>query len=60
MPTPYSCYRRSGIEYLINIRLGRYKNCNDNYKTYDLRITFKEFERLSYKRAEYVSKSTIL
>jgi hypothetical protein len=60
MPAPCSRYRRGGIECLIDIRLGRYKNCNDNYKSCDLRVTFKKFERLSRKRAEYASKSATL
>jgi hypothetical protein len=57
MPTPCSRCRRSGSKCLVDIRSGRYKTCNDAYKLCDLRVTFREFEKLARLRAELVKKS---
>jgi hypothetical protein len=42
---------------LVDIRSGRCKGCNDDHKPCDLRVTFKEFERLARLRSELVKKS---
>lgn len=53
MPTPYTnCSKANLLRYcLIDVRSGRYKSCNDLYIRYNLRITFKEFEKLATTRA---------
>ena len=50
MPTPCSRCRRSGQRCLVDVRSGRCKRCNDDKKRCDLRVTFKEFERLAKAR----------
>jgi hypothetical protein len=35
----------------VDVRSGRCKSCNDSYIRYDLRVTFKEFEKLAATRA---------
>lgn len=49
MPTPYSNCSKANPprRYLVDIRSGRCKSCNDLYVRYDLRVTFKEFEKLA-------------
>jgi hypothetical protein len=56
MPTPCLRYRYSSSKYLVDIRSGRYKIYNDAYKPYDLRVTFREFEKLARLRVELVKK----
>jgi hypothetical protein len=50
MPTPCSRCRRRGQRCLVDVRSGRCKSCNDDKKKCDLRVTFKEFERLAKAR----------
>ena len=50
MPTPCSRCRRQGQKCLINVHSGRYKRYNDDKKKCDLRVTFKEFEKLAKAR----------
>lgn len=59
MPTSYLNYRKStsSKRYLVDIRLGRYKSYNDLYIKYNLRITFKEFEKLAATRAYLLKKA---
>lgn len=56
MPTPCSRCRRSGDTCFVNVRSGRCKKCNDNKKKCDLRVTFKEFEKLARVRQELSNK----
>jgi hypothetical protein len=53
MPTPCTnCSKASPLRRcLVDVRSGRYKSCNDSYIRCDLRITFKEFEKLTTTRA---------
>ena len=57
IPTPYSRCRRSSTKCLVDIRSSRYKTYNDAYKTYDLRVTFREFEKLARLRTKLIKKS---
>ena len=50
MPTPCSRCRRQGQKCLIDVHSGRCKRCNDDKKKCDLRVTFKEFEKLAKAR----------
>jgi hypothetical protein len=50
MPTPCSRCRRRGQQCFVDVRSGRCKSCNDDKKKCDLRVTFKEFERLAKAR----------
>lgn len=56
MPTPCSRCRRSGERCLVDVRSGRCKKCNDDKKKCDLRVSFKEFERLARVRQELSDK----
>jgi hypothetical protein len=53
MPTPYTnCSKASLLRRcLVDVRSGRYKSYNDSHIRYNLRITFKEFEKLAATRA---------
>jgi len=53
MPTPYSNCSKASLprRYLIDVRSGRYKSYNDSHIRYNLRVTFKEFEKLTTTRA---------
>jgi hypothetical protein len=53
IPTPYiNCSKASPPRRcLVDVCSGRYKSCNDLYLRYDLRVTFKEFEKLAATRA---------
>ena len=52
MPTPYSnCQKASPPRrYLVDVRSGHCKSCNDSHVRCDLRVTFKEFEKLASTR----------
>jgi len=52
MPTPCSRCRRRSQQCFVDVRSGRCKSCNDDKKKCDLRVTFKEFERLAKAREE--------
>ena len=53
MPTPYTnCLKASPPRCcLVDVRSGRCKSCNDSHIRCDLRVTFKEFEKLAATRA---------
>lgn len=53
MPTPCTnCSKASPLRRcLVDVRSGRCKLCNDSHTRYDLRVTFKEFEKLAATRA---------
>ena len=53
MPTPCTtCSKASPPRCcLVDVRSGRCKSCNDLYIRYNLRVTFKEFEKLAATRA---------
>ena len=53
MPTPCSNCRKSTPpkRCLVDVRSGRCKSCNDLHVKCDLRVTFKEFEKLAATRA---------
>jgi hypothetical protein len=53
MPTPYTnCSKVSPPRRcLVDVRSGRCKSYNDSHIRYDLRVTFKEFEKLAATRA---------
>jgi midasin (ATPase involved in ribosome maturation) len=49
MPIPCTnCQKASLLRYcLVDVRSGRYKSCNNLHVRCDLRVTFKEFEKLA-------------
>jgi len=53
MPTPYTNYSKASLprRCLVDVRSSRYKSYNDLYIRYNLRVTFKEFEKLTTTRA---------
>jgi hypothetical protein len=53
MPTPYTNYSKASLprRCLVDVRSSRCKSCNDSHIRYNLRITFKEFEKLTTTRA---------
>jgi hypothetical protein len=53
MPTPCTnCQKASPPRRcLVDVRSGRCKSCNDSHVRCDLRVTFKEFEKLAATRA---------
>jgi hypothetical protein len=53
MPTPCTnCSKASPPRRcLVDVRSGRCKSCNDSHLRCDLRVTFKEFEKLAATRA---------
>jgi hypothetical protein len=53
MPTPYSNCSKTSLprRCLVDVRSGRCKSYNDSHLRYDLRVTFKEFEKLAATRA---------
>ena len=60
IPTPYSRCRRQNLKYLVDIRSGRCKNCNDSHTKYNLRVTFKEFEKLAKLHTKLARQSEAL
>ena len=52
MLTPYTNCSEVSLprRCLVDVRSGRYKSCNDSYTRYNLRVTFKEFEKLATTR----------
>jgi hypothetical protein len=52
MPTPYTNCSKANLlrRCLVDVRSSRYKSYNDSHIRYDLRITFKEFEKLATTR----------
>lgn len=50
MPTPCDRCKRLGQKCLVDVRSGRCKTCVDHKKRCNLRVTFKEFERLAKAR----------
>ena len=54
MPTPCSnCSKANPLRRcLVDVQSGRYKSYNDSHIRYNLRVTFKEFEKLATTRAQ--------
>ena len=56
MPTPCSRCRRTGKRCLVDVHSGRCKSCNDDKKKCDLRVTFKEFEKMAKAREKLAER----
>ncbi|KAI4255225.1 MAG: hypothetical protein L6R35_007518 [Caloplaca aegaea] len=50
MPTPCDRCKRLDLKCLVDVRSGRCKTCAEHKKKCNLRVTFKEFERLAKAR----------
>lgn len=59
MPTPCANCQNSKPpkRCLVDVRSGRCKSCNDSHVCCDLRVTFKEFERLAAIRARVLQEA---
>lgn len=59
MPTPYSNYKKATLlqRYLVDVRSSYYKAYNNSYIYYNLRITFKEFEKLAITRTRLLKEA---